>query len=126
MVLATDPLPLSVDADGIIRIGGTRVTLDTLVSLYEEGYPAEWLAEAFPSLTLADIHAVVGYFLRHRNELEEYLKRNRKLAERNRQELESKHPSLRSLKSRLLARRAALDAGSTWDQILASERQGTS
>lgn len=26
-----DPVPLAVDRDGVARVGGTRVTLDTLV-----------------------------------------------------------------------------------------------
>ena len=39
--IAVEPLPLSKDADGVVRVGGTRVTLDTLVEAFHEGLTAE-------------------------------------------------------------------------------------
>ena len=50
------------DADGTIRIGQTRVTLDTVIG-YWEGMSAEEIASAYSSLDLADVHAVLGYYL---------------------------------------------------------------
>ena len=35
------PVPLRTDADGVVRVGRTRVTLDTVVAAFEEGATAE-------------------------------------------------------------------------------------
>ena len=33
LVITTEPIPLETDADGIVRVGATRVTLDTVVAV---------------------------------------------------------------------------------------------
>ena len=43
-----------------IRVIGSRITLDTLVGVYQRGDTVEELTEAFPSLSLAQIKAVIG------------------------------------------------------------------
>jgi uncharacterized protein (DUF433 family) len=37
------------DTDGVMRVGGTRVTLDTLVTIFEQGATAEEIVQRFPS-----------------------------------------------------------------------------
>jgi len=73
IVLQTHPLPLSVDADGVIRVGGTRVTLDTVVAAFEDGLSAEEIVEAYPVLASADVYTVIGHYLRNRDEVRAYL-----------------------------------------------------
>jgi hypothetical protein len=46
----TDVVPFRVDTDGVARVGGTRVTLDTVVAAFSEGATA-----AFPSELLSRI-----------------------------------------------------------------------
>lgn len=41
------------DADGVVRVAGTRVTLDTVVAAFEEGATAEEIAQQYPSLAFA-------------------------------------------------------------------------
>lgn len=60
--LITEPIPLSNDADGVIRISGTRVTLDSIVGAYLNGLSADSISEQFPTIPLADIHAVLSYY----------------------------------------------------------------
>jgi uncharacterized protein (DUF433 family) len=72
--LAPEKLPLVPDPDGVIRVGGTRVTLDTIVAAFLDGASAEVIVDQYPSLDLADVYAVIGYFLHHRQEVEAYLK----------------------------------------------------
>ncbi len=36
-----EQVPLGKDADGVIRVSGTRVTLDSLISAFQEGATAE-------------------------------------------------------------------------------------
>ena len=78
--LQADPLPLVRDASGVIRVAGTRVSLDSIVAGYETGASIPELAEAFPDLTLPDIHTSIAYYLRHRPEIEEYLETRRREA----------------------------------------------
>jgi uncharacterized protein (DUF433 family) len=63
---AVEPIPLSTDADGVIRIAGTRVTLDTVIDTFMTGSSPEEIAQDFPVLRLDDLYAVVTYYLRHR------------------------------------------------------------
>ena len=101
--IAAEPLPLAVDSDGVIRIAETRVTLDTLVFSFTEGATAEEIAEQYPSLDLGDIYAVIGYYLRHRSEVESYLETRQNQADRVREENESRF-NPEGVRARLLAR----------------------
>ena len=66
------------------------------------GMAPEDMARAYDTLDLADAHAVIAYYLRHRSEVEEYLaKRERDHAELRRQ-IEGR-PEYQELRARLLA-----------------------
>ena len=99
---ALEPVPLQTDTQGVIRIGGTRVTLDTVVYAFETGATAEEIAEDCP-LQLDDVYAVITYYLRHREEVEAYLERRQQRAAAVRQENEARFDH-RGLRQRLLAR----------------------
>jgi uncharacterized protein (DUF433 family) len=103
--IIADPVPLAADADGVIRVGGTRVTLDTVVTAFREGVSAEAIADQYPTLDLADVYAAIAYYLRHRTDVEDYLARAREQAERVRRENEARF-SPEGVRARLLARRA--------------------
>lgn len=68
-----EPVPLEVDRHGVVRVGSTRVTLDSVVSAFRAGATAEQIAQQYPSIELADVYAVITYYLRHRALVEEYL-----------------------------------------------------
>jgi len=97
------PVPLRTDETGTIRIGGTRVTLDTLIAAYRSGYTAEEIVEQFPSLELSAVHCVLGYYLQHRAELDAYLEARAKQAVALRRTIEASG-SGRALRERVLAR----------------------
>ena len=101
----TEILPLTTDDDGVIRVGGTRVTLDTLIAAFTEGATAEEIAQQYPSVRLADIYSVIGYYLRRHDEIESYLKRRRKQADEARQQNEARFDPA-GIRERLLARQA--------------------
>jgi len=100
---ALEPIPLSTDADGVIRVAGTRVTLDTLIDVFRTGASPEEIAQDFPVLQLDDVYAVVTYYLRHRAEVDSYLRERRGRAEAIRHEIETQVPQT-GLRDRLLAR----------------------
>jgi uncharacterized protein (DUF433 family) len=102
-VAAMEPIPLSTAADGVIRIAGTRVTLDTVIDTFLTGASPEEIVQDFPVLPLDDVYAVLTYYLRHRDEVNAYLRerRSRAVALRREIETQSAHTGLRG---RLLAR----------------------
>src|SRR3989304_9095024 len=95
------PLPLEMH-DDVVRISGTRITLDTVLSAYLEGDSAEEIVEEYPTLDLGDIYAVIGYYLKNRYDVEEYLLARRAKAVAVRKENESRFPPA-GLRERLLA-----------------------
>jgi uncharacterized protein (DUF433 family) len=101
--IAAEKIPLSVDADGVIRVADTRVTLDTVVFAFLEGATAEEIAQQYPSLHLADVYAAIGYYLRHGSELESYLQERRNQSDMVRKENETRFVP-QGVQARLLAR----------------------
>lgn len=55
------PVPLAFDESGTIRVGGLRLTLDTVVERPQAGDSANEIQQSFPPVELADIYAVVSY-----------------------------------------------------------------
>jgi uncharacterized protein (DUF433 family) len=85
-----EPLPLSVDESGAVRVADTRVTLDTIMAAFEEGATAEGIAQQYPSLQLADIYAIIGFYLHQRPSVEVYLQGRRQQAHAVRVENEAR------------------------------------
>ena len=104
MSQATTTVPLSADEAGVLRVAGTRVSLDSAVYAFDEGATPEEIAQDFPSLDLAAIYSVVGYYLQNRAEVEEYLEQRKARREELRTEAESRF-SPEGLRDRLLARK---------------------
>jgi uncharacterized protein (DUF433 family) len=107
MVLAeTQAVPMHVDRDGVIRIGGTRVRLDTVIFAFNEGCTAEEIVSQYPSLKLADVYAVIAYYLNNRIAIDDYVAKRTDAAKAWRQEIEAT-PAYQQFRERLLARRQA-------------------
>jgi uncharacterized protein (DUF433 family) len=104
LAVATQRVPLVNDADGVVRVGTTRVTLDTIVAVFRDGLAAEVIVDQYPSLRLADVYLVIGYFLSHQEEVDEYLRRQQHLADETRRENEARFDP-DGIRDRLLARR---------------------
>jgi uncharacterized protein (DUF433 family) len=103
--LIADPPPLRVDEGGTVRVGTTRITLDLVVEQYNNGMAPEDMVRAYDTLVLADVHAVIAYYLRHRDEVQAYLKQRAEEAGALRAKIEAERP--RITREELLARRAA-------------------
>lgn len=104
--IAAEPIPLKLDEYGTWRVGGTRVTLETLVAAFDRGETAEEIAGAFSTLRLDDIYAVITYYLRHREDVEAYIREQDRQGAVIRKMLEAVQGDQRGLRERLLARRA--------------------
>ena len=101
-----ETVPLQTDADGVIRVGKTRVTLDTVIAAFAEGATAEEIVQQYPSLDLADVYQVIGYYLRRTSEVEAYLQQRRAQAETVRKQNESRFDP-QGVRDRLMARRVS-------------------
>lgn len=103
---ATQPLPLTTDADGVVRVGNTRVTLDTVLQAFTDGATAEEIAQQYPSVSLADIYQVIAYYLRCPSEVEAYLQQRKGQGQAVRSENEARFDP-QGVRNRLLARRTS-------------------
>ena len=108
MVLAptTEIIPLTADAHGVLRIGNTRVTLDTVLAAFADGATAEEIVQQYPTLQLADVYYAIGYYLRHTTEVDAYLQQRRVQRETIRRQNEVRFDP-HGVRERLLARRAS-------------------
>lgn len=97
-------VPLRVDAHGVVLVGGTRVTLETVIAAFLEGATAETLVQQYPSLDLADVYHILGHYLRQPAEIDEYLRQRRTAAEAVRRQNEARFDPA-GIRDRLLSRR---------------------
>lgn len=111
LTLQPVPVPLRTDEYGVVRVGGSQVLLDVVVREFNNGASAEEIAHAYSTLVLEDVYAVIAYYLRHRQEVDEYLQARREGASRLRQEIEAKQPPRADLRTMLLARKAEMEQG---------------
>ena len=106
LIIDTEPVPLQIDADGVVRVGGTRVTLETIVIAFQQGATAEEIAQQYPTVPLSDIYAAIAYYLRHRDEVEAYLTDGKRQGDLLRRKQEANRDR-QDIRSRLLARRSS-------------------
>jgi uncharacterized protein (DUF433 family) len=92
------------DAHGVARVGGTRVTLDTVVHAFNQGATAEEIVQQYPALNLADVYGAIAYYLHVRTDVDAYLEQRQQQARRIRQENEARFATA-GIRERLLARK---------------------
>ena|SRR2546427_11863296 len=102
--IVTKPVPLHLDAAGVLRVGNTRVSLDSVLAAFHDGSTPEEIVQQYDTLSLADVYAVISYYLEHQSDLDSYLAAQRTHREQLRQEIETRHPP-HGIRQRLLARR---------------------
>jgi uncharacterized protein (DUF433 family) len=78
--------------DGAYRIGGTRVSLDSVVYAYRRGAPPESIQRSFPSLALEQVHGALAFYLSHQTEVDKYLVEGEEEFEKLRQTSREAHP----------------------------------
>ena len=97
-------IPLSMDQSGVLRVGDTRVSLDSVIYAFQDGATPEEIVQQFTTLGLANVYSVIGYYLQNRAEVEEYLKRRTAERAELKKEIEARFDPI-GLRDRLLARR---------------------
>ena len=104
IVLQSEAPPLREDASGALRVGSSRVLVELVIRAFQDGATPEAIAQRYPTATLADMYAVIAYYLRHRQELEAYLAEREQRAQDVRQRIERHQGDLADLRRRILAR----------------------
>jgi len=102
-------IPLVETEEGVIRVGNTRVRLDTVVYAFNEGNTAEEIVSQYPALKLSDIYAVIAYYLGNRPAVDAYVAQRAEHGDAIRKEIESQ-PEYQVFRQKLLARRAAVQS----------------
>lgn len=97
-------IPLSEDQAGVLRMAGTRVSLDSVIYAFDEGATPEEIVQAFPTLDLAAIYSVLSYYLQNRAEVEKYLEQRKVQRHDLKKDIEARF-NPHGLRARLLARK---------------------
>ena len=103
--LEAAPPPFRVEQGGVVRVGKSRVSLDLIIEQYDHGMTPEEMVRAYDTLVLADVHATIAYYLRHRDEVRAYLKHRQEEVEALRAKIEGERPCVS--REELQARRSA-------------------
>jgi uncharacterized protein (DUF433 family) len=110
-VIDPQPVPLRRDDTGAIRIGDSGVLLELVIEAYLDGATPETMVQWFESLRLADVYAVISYYLNHSEEIKEYLRQREEVAEEVRRKIEAQQSQRPHFREELLARRARRENG---------------
>lgn len=111
LTIHADPVPLRLDERGAIRVGPSRVVLDLVIHAYQAGDAPEAIVHKYSTLNLADVYAVIAYYLRHRADVDDFLRQREAEAAELQRKIEASQPPLPDLRARWLARQAELEKG---------------
>jgi uncharacterized protein (DUF433 family) len=109
LAILAEPAPLTTNPHGVVCVGGTRVTLDTVVAVFKQGSTAEEIVHRYPSLRLGDVYASIAFYLNHQQDVEEYLQQRQQQAQEIRQMNETRFDP-QDLSDRLLSRQVERQA----------------
>jgi uncharacterized protein (DUF433 family) len=103
-VISTSTVKLTRTPAGVLRVGDTRVSLDSVIIAFNQGAVPEQIIYDYDSLTLSEVYATISYYLQHREEVDAYLteRANKNEALRAANEARFNHQGIRE---KLLARR---------------------
>jgi uncharacterized protein (DUF433 family) len=69
------------DEHSALRIGTSRVMLDSIVAGFAQGHSPETLQQQYPTLSLEEVYGAITYYLAHTDEVHAYLTRQDELWE---------------------------------------------
>ncbi len=107
--LTPRPVPLFRLDNGVYRVTNTRIPLERIVEHYQGGRTPAQIVESFESLRLADVYSLIGYYLDHTEQVDQYLREQDEEAERIRQKIEALQGPPRVTREILLARKARME-----------------
>jgi uncharacterized protein (DUF433 family) len=92
--------------EGLWRVAGTRVSVDSVVHAFWRGSTPEQIVQDYEALTLAQVYGLIHFYLTHRAAVDAYLKKQDRLDNKLRRDLKTHHAKFSAdLRRRLDARR---------------------
>ena len=73
---------------GRLRIDGTRMTVNQIVTVHNQGCTAEQIVEQYPQRTLSEIYAVLAWYYANKDEFDRELAAEAAAERRAREEIE--------------------------------------
>ena len=67
------------DEHGVLRVGDTRVMLDSVVAAFHLGHSAETIAQQYPALTLEEVYGAIAHYLANQADVDQYLRNQEKV-----------------------------------------------
>jgi uncharacterized protein (DUF433 family) len=107
VVIQTEAPPIRQDESGALRVGDSRVLLEMVIQEFREGATPEMIVQQYDTLALPDVYAVIGYYLRHREEIQAYLDQREHCGREVQRRVEESQRDLGDIRRRLLAARPA-------------------
>ena len=93
--------------EGVYRVTGTRVTLDSIVYGFRDGDSPETIRQNYDTLTLEEVYGAIAFYLANRHHIDTYLVEHEKLCAENRK---AAKPLPADLRERLERARAEMNA----------------
>lgn len=73
------------DDHGVMRVGATRVMLDSIVAGFQQGHSPETIQQQYPAVSLEEVYGTIAWYLAHAEEAEQYLARQAAVWEHERE-----------------------------------------
>ena len=64
-----------IDDQGVMRVGKSRVMLDSVVAAFTQGHSAETIQQQYPALSLEEVYGAIAWYLGHHDEVTRYFER---------------------------------------------------
>lgn len=77
------------DEHGVMRVGETDISLDSVVIAFQEGQSPESIQQDYPGLSLEEVYGAITYYLANGDEVHQYLERQDKRWEEWRKRMEA-------------------------------------
>jgi hypothetical protein len=100
-------VPLRENEYGSIRVCNTRALLDVVIHEFRDRASAEGIVEPDDALKLANVYAMISYYLRHPEPIDADLRRREREAEAIRAKIDASQPPRPNLRAMLMARARA-------------------
>jgi uncharacterized protein (DUF433 family) len=75
-----------------IRIKGSRIAIEHVIALFNQGLSAERIRHNFPTLSLEEVYATITYYLHNKQQVDAYNQQGEKIAEAYYQDYLQKEP----------------------------------
>ena len=90
-IVGTIPKPIRVE-DGVFKVGDSRVSLDSVVYAFNRGDDAAEIQFQYDSLSLAQVHAAIAYYLHNKAKVDAYIAKHERRREKFWREHETEFP----------------------------------